>query len=89
MLSQVNASQISRQKIGNAHNGFQSLASITIERFYYTVINLTVILGKRVKKNVKKRQYKRKQTNNNPVFKETIKVEDTKKDSVESKPKIH
>ena len=33
MLSQVNASQNSRQTIGNTHNGFQSLASIITERF--------------------------------------------------------
>ena len=33
MLSQVNASQNSRQTIGNTHNGFQPLASIITERF--------------------------------------------------------
>ena len=33
MLSQVNASQNSRQTIGNTHNDFQPLASIITERF--------------------------------------------------------
>ena len=33
MLSQVNASQNSRQTIGNTHNGFLHLASIITERF--------------------------------------------------------
>ena len=64
MLSQVDASQNSRQMIDNIHNDFQPLASIMTERFDNTQnINLTIISGKRIKKNVEKRQHKIKQTN--------------------------
>ena len=35
MLSQVNASQNSRQMISNIHNDFQSLACIMTDRFGY------------------------------------------------------
>ena len=42
-------------------------------------INLAIISGKRIKKNVEKRQHKIKQTNYWQVFKETIKVEDKQK----------
>ena len=37
MLSQVNTSQNSRQKIGNTHNGLQLLDSIITERFDNTL----------------------------------------------------
>ena len=48
ILSQVKASQISRQKIGNTHNGFRSLASIILERLDNIHINdQAIISGKR------------------------------------------
>ena len=56
MLNQVNASQNSRQMIDNIRNDFQSLACIMTEKFDIPQkINLTIILGKRVKKSVEKR----------------------------------
>ena len=80
MLSQVNASQNSRQMIDNIHNDFQTFAWIMTERFDNTQkINLTIISCKRVKKNFKKTQHKIKQTNYLLVFKETIKIEDKQK----------
>ena len=80
MLSQVNASQNSRQMIDNIHNDFQTFAWIMTERFDNTQkINLTIISGKRVKNNFKKTQHKIKQTNYLRVFKETIKIEDKQK----------
>ena len=64
MLSQVNASQNTRQMIDNIHNDFQPFACIMTERFDSTQkINLTIISGMRVKKSVEKRQHKIKQTN--------------------------
>ena len=90
MLSQVNASQSSRQKISKIHNDFQPFACIMTERFDDTQnINLTIISEKRVKKSVKKRQHKIKQTNYLLVFKETIKVKTSIKDKVELKPYIY
>ena len=80
MLSQANASQNSRQMIDNIHNDFQPFAFIMTERFDNTQkINLTIISGMRVKKNVEKRQHKIKQTDYRLVFKETIKVENKEK----------
>ena len=80
ILSQVNASQNSRQTIGNNHNGFQPLVSIKAESFDNTLkVQFKYYSEKRVKKRVKKRQHKIKQTNYWPVFKETIKVEDKQK----------
>ena len=80
MLSQVNAPENSWQQIANAHRGFQLLTSIITERFDNTLkINPTIISEKRVKKSVKKRQHKIKQTNYRPIFKETIKSKKTKK----------
>ena len=80
MLSQANASQNSRQMIDNIYNDLQPFACIMTKRFDSTQkINLAIISGKRIKKNVKKRQLKIKQTNYYPVFKETIKVEDKQK----------
>ena len=59
MLSQVNASQNSRQMIDNIHNDFQPFVCIVTERFDNSwKINLTIISGKRVKKSVKKIQQK-------------------------------
>ena len=43
-----------------------------------------MISGKKVKKDVKKRQHTIKQTNYWPVFKETIKVGDKQKNRVEA-----
>ena len=64
MLSQANTSQNSRQIIDNIHNDFQLFACIMNERFESTQkINLAIISGKRIKKNVEKRQHKIKQTN--------------------------
>ena len=37
MLRQINASQNSRKKISNYHNGFQSKACIIAERFDNTI----------------------------------------------------
>ena len=80
MLSQVNASQNSRQMIDKIHNGCQPFACIMTERFDNTQkINLTIISEMRVKKSVEKRQHKIKQTDHRPVFKETIKVKNKKK----------
>ena len=90
MLSKVNASQNSWQMIDNIHNDFQPFACIITERFDNTQkFNLTIIIGKRVKKSAEIRQQKIKQTNYWPVFKETIKVEDNQIDRVELKPYIH
>ena len=41
MLSQVNASQNSRQMIDNIHNDFQPFACIMTERFYNTPKDLS------------------------------------------------
>ena len=80
MLSQANASQNSRQMIDNIYNDLQPFACIMTNRFDSTQkINLAIISGKRIKKNVEKRQHKIKQTNYWQVFKETIKVEDKQK----------
>ena len=80
ILSQVNASQNSRQMIDNIHNGFQPFACIMNEKFDNILkINLTIISGKRVKQSVEKRQHKIKQINYWPVLKEAIKVEDKQK----------
>ena len=90
MLSQANASQNSRQMIDNIYNDLQPFACIMTNRFDSTQkINLAIISGKKIKKNVEKRQHKIKQTNYWQVFKETIKVEDKQKDRVELKPYIH
>ena len=63
MLSQVNASQNSRQMIGNTHNGFQPLASIITERFDNSLkYQSNYYLREESKKSVKKRQHKIKQT---------------------------
>ena len=63
--------------IGNTHNGFKPLANIITERLNNTQkINLNIISGKRVKKSIKKRLHKIKQTNNWPVIKQAIIVED-------------
>ena len=79
MQSQANASQNSRQIVDNIHNDFQPFACIMTEKFDNTQkINLTIILGKRIKKSVEKRQHKIKQINNWPVFKETVKVENNR-----------
>ena len=80
MLSQINASQNSRQTILNNHNDFKSFTCIMTERFNnIQKFNLTIIPGKRVRKRAKKRKPKIKQTNYWLVFKETIKVEDKQK----------
>ena len=51
MLSQVNASQNSRQMIDNIHNDLQPFACIMTEKFDNTPKNqLTIISGKRVKR---------------------------------------
>ena len=42
-------------------------------------MNRTIISGKRIKKSAKKTQHKIKQTNDWPVFKETVKVKKTNK----------
>ena len=62
MLSQENASQNSRQMIDNISNDLQPFACIMTKRFDNTQkINLAIISGKRIKKNVEKRQHKIKQ----------------------------
>ena len=80
MQSQANVSQNSRQMIDNIYNDLQPFVCIMTKRFDSTQkINLAIISGKRIKKNVEKRQHKIKQTNYWQVFKETIKVEDKQK----------
>ena len=62
------------------YNDLQPFACIMTKRFDSTQkINLAIISGKRIKKNVEKRQHKIKQTNYWPVFNETIKVEEKQK----------
>ena len=64
MLSQVSASQNSRQMIGNIQNDLQPFACIITEKFDNTQkINLIIISVERIKKSVEKRQHKIKQTN--------------------------
>ena len=59
MLSQVNASQNSRLMIDNIHNDFQPFACIMTEKFDNTPKDQTnYYSGKRIKKNVEKRQHK-------------------------------
>ena len=90
MLSQVNESQNSRQTTGNTQNGLQFLASIITERFDNSLKDQSnYYLREESKKSAKKRQHKIKQTNHKPVFKETIKVEDKQKNTVELKPYTH
>ena len=61
MLSQANASQNSRQMIDNIYNDLQPFACIMTKRFDSTQkINLAIISGKKIKKNVEKRQHKNK-----------------------------
>ena len=51
MLSQVNASQNSRQMIDNIYNDLQPFACIMTKRFDSTQkINLAIISGKRIKR---------------------------------------
>ena len=80
MLSQVNASQNSRQTIGNTHDGFQPLINIIIKRLDNIKINESYYYLKEViKKECQKETIQKKQTNSLPDFKETIKVEDKQK----------
>ena len=56
ILSQANASQNSWQMIDNIYNDLQPFACIMTNRFDSTQkINLAIISGKRIKKNVEKR----------------------------------
>ena len=76
--------------IDNIYNDLQPFACIITQRFDSTQkINQAIISGKRIKKNVKKRQLKIKQTNYYPVFKRQSKQKTSKKDRVELRPYIH
>ena len=64
MLSQVNASQNSRQMIDNIHNDFQIFACIMTEKFDNTPKDQSnYYLREENLKNVEKRQHKIKQIN--------------------------
>ena len=80
MLSQVNASQNSRQMIDNIHNNFQPFACIMTEKYdNIPRYQSNYYLREESKKEYREKTAQKKQINYLPVFKETIKVEDKKK----------
>ena len=90
MLSQVNASQNSRQMIDKIWNDFQPFACIMTEKFDNTPKDQSSFyLRKESKKEGREETAQNKADNYWPVLKETIRVEDKQKDRVELKPYIH
>ena len=90
ILSQVNASQNSRQMIDNIHNDFQPFACIMTERFYNTQRDQSnYYFREESKKECREEKAQNKADKLLASLQRKIKVEDKKKDRVVLKPYIH